>query len=109
MIANVLAAAGLSFTEAKYYDFRYPNATKMMIVIERGNYESFLLKLPSSFSYFERSGFTSCYFTLNGTQLLDNCYQSNYLTLQAAQLSPEQFHTIEVYGTGGLLLIYKES
>ena len=117
-IALVLGSVGISFSNATYYDFRYPNATHLMIVAENNENrdESFTINLPGSFSYFERSWFIgrdgSNYgaIYLNGTKLVGDIRNANAQgTLLATQLLPDQSHTIRVNnGYGGLVLIYKE-
>ena len=55
VIATVASAAGAPFTEATYYDFRYPNATNMILVFEdMDNGNDFTIQVPSDYGYFER-------------------------------------------------------
>lgn len=51
LVAN---AANISFTDVTYYDFRYPNANKILMVAkDESSGTSFSIKMPSSFTYFE--------------------------------------------------------
>jgi hypothetical protein len=133
-ITAVAGAANVPFSasNATYYDFRYPNATNLMLIIEwvlgQGT-DSFQAKLPGTFTYYERSwSLGNSYgrysdpdasYKLNGTiiqthQGYDWCTSQG--TLTAVQLPPDQFNTVEIfayynYGTnhayGGLALVYR--
>ena len=112
-IAVILGAVGIPFTMATYYDFRYPNATHMMIIAENnsGLNENFTVILPSTFSYFERSWFIAYYgnIYLNGTRLGNASNENAQGTLLATQLPSSTSHKIDVnQGYGGLILIYRE-
>jgi len=128
--------AGFAFNyDATYYDFRYPNATHLMLIGEwvyTGSVtDTFEVKLPGSLIYYERSwslgSWTPSYVTasykLDGTTIqswysnLD--WRTSQGTLTVSQLLPDQFHTIEVgavvpfpwldasYAYGGLALVYR--
>jgi hypothetical protein len=125
-IIVVTDVAGFSFSSAIYYHFRYPNATHLMLIVDwvDNGTDSFQVKLPDSFTYYERSwsldsvswgGFSACY-RIDGTTI--QCHGSggwllSQGTLTASRLpSDNQFHTVEViddYGRayGGLALVYK--
>lgn len=113
-ISAILSSLGIPFDKATYYDFRYPNATHLMIIAENNvnRDENFTINLPSTFSYFERSWFAghggNIY--VNGTEVGNSNYEQNIQgTLLATQLPPNALHTIRVnYGYGGLTLIYRE-
>ena len=118
-LENVLAiaanTAGIAFPGSTYYDFRYPNATHLMMIAEDtpdGN--QFEIKLPGSYSYYERSwstaytgGYCETWFVLDGTNIGHN--GTAYGTLTAAQLLPETTHTVQIScnGYGGLVLVYR--
>ena len=69
VVATVASAAGAPFGDVTYYDFRYPNATNMLLVAEDyQNGNSFTIKMPSNYGYFERgwgSAGDDPYFTLD--------------------------------------------
>ena len=123
-IAVVASAAGVPFSNATHYDFRYPNATHLMLIIEwvYGGTDSCEVKLPGSFAYYERSwSLGSNSHTAAGARYrLDGVTVEDYVRdwhtsqgfLTAAQLSADQFHTIEIhvpsdYAYGGLALVYR--
>jgi len=74
-------ALNTTTTDAKYYNFQYPYANKWMIIIEiqdgQGT-DSFNLKIPSEFTFYERSW----------------THNTAYGTLTGTQLSPDVFHTV---------------
>ena len=120
VIAVVANAAGVPFSSANvtYYDFRYPNATHLMLIAEWGDSDrdSFQVRLPGSFAYYERSwslANTTGYaiYWLNGVQIkdIDVYWQMAHGTFSATQLPPDQYHTIEVTGSdyAGLTLVYR--
>lgn len=126
-LAFVAASAGVSFPGATYYDFRYPNATHLMFIVEDtydGN--TFDINLTGSYSYYSRSwalnSSTGCDAStrwaklhLDGTQIgYNDCgYRISYGTLTAAQLLPDSYHTFTVelrggnWANGGLALVYR--
>lgn len=139
-LRNVLAvmagAMGSPFPGPTYYDFRYPNATHMMFVVDHHTggwdpgWDSFDILLPGNYGYFDRSwsyyadGYDNCggdspsKFTLDGDILAeyDTCGDTlNFTegTLAAAQLLPDVNHTFTLEAThidqliGGLILIYR--
>jgi hypothetical protein len=136
VIAVIANAAGFPFSSANvtYYDFRYPNATHLMLIvdwvyIEYSGSDSFQFKLPGSFAYYQQSWSLanncqvyhccSSKYLLNGAEIkrLSMCgegWQMAQGMFSAAQLPPDQYHTIEVsvdgyyiYGYGGLALVYR--
>ena len=55
VVLTVAAAAGAPFTDVTYYDFRYTNATNMLLVAEDDdNGNTFTISVPSTYAYFER-------------------------------------------------------
>jgi len=120
----VAGEAGVPFTDATYYDFRNPNATHLMLIAEwiYNSSDSFEINTPGSFAYYERSwslgsnGYGS--YELDGVTIKSHStgWNTSQGTLTAAQLLPDQFHTIYVreesgsfqyYIYGGLALIYR--
>lgn len=109
----------MSFPGSTYYDFRFPNATNLMLVAETtNNGNDFTIYLPGSYGYYERSwstrytgGYYGTCFVLNGTQI--GCAGSAdgiaYGSLTAAQLLSDRTHSIEISsnGYGGLVLLYR--
>jgi hypothetical protein len=121
VLAIVAGSAGVGIPGIIHYDFRYPNATKMMLIAERpqgvGN-DYFTVNIPTSFGVAERSWSLKSNnwcsnISLNGTWLQSNCNGGHYFgTLSAAQMPPATTHTIVVrYDTtdvGGIALVYTE-
>jgi hypothetical protein len=123
-IALVATEAGVAYSssDVTYYDFRYPNATNLMLIVEwvEAGTDSCEVNLPGSFTYYERSWSLgtnddwSKYY-LDGVVIEDDYGWVNHGTLTASQLLPDQFHTIEVnegghgsdYTYGSLALIYE--
>jgi hypothetical protein len=131
---KVLSAVGAIPFSASYYDFRYPNATNLMLIAEAYDTDdSFQLKLPNEFTFYERAwahalaggnaGYGGACSTLtldsNTISSLDSCCGGWVLangSLTPVQLPPGAFHTITVtlgcnrpqYGFGGVTLIYRE-
>ncbi|MBM3128787.1 MAG: hypothetical protein FJ009_09210 [Chloroflexi bacterium] len=125
-LAVVATAAGVPFSasNATCYDFRYPNATHLMLIVEWSNtgIDSFQVKLPGTFAYYERSwslGYQEgADFVLNGATVYttygcSNGWGTNQGTLTVTHLPPDQFHTIALqltcigYRYAGLALVYR--
>jgi len=51
-VGIVATAVGGTTNDLKYYDFRYPDATKMMIIVEFGNGEFFKMTIPTTYSVY---------------------------------------------------------
>jgi len=117
--------------EANYYDFRYPNATDIMLIQEycsSDEGDSFDIQLPNDFTFYERAWAhayhdgTCCYggqssLFLDGNLLnsFDGLYTwfFAYGNLTSAQLYPGSFHTFQIDkydgdAYGGITLIYQE-
>ncbi|MBK9095583.1 MAG: hypothetical protein IPM84_23075 [Anaerolineae bacterium] len=115
VLAIAANTAGIAFPGSTYYDFRYPNATHLMMIAEdTSDGNSFEVRLPGSYSYYERSwsthytgGYCETWFILDGTNIGHN--GTAYGSLTAAQLLPETTHTVQIScnGYGGLALIYR--
>jgi len=120
-ILTVANAAGIpiSIADITYYDFRYPNATHLMLIIEWANGEdNFQIWLPGSYTYYERgwslANDTDGSYIVNGVTIKSHgcCgWRESYGKLSATQLPPGQFHTIAIAWRnkiyGGLALIYR--
>jgi hypothetical protein len=112
VISIVASAAGAPFTEATYYDFRYPSATNMIFVAEDPNNGSvFTINMPSAYLYFERGWayrYNCCTysFQLDGVAL-PYTFRSDtqYGSITSGQLLPEVTHTIDVQGAYGVLVV----
>ena len=121
-IMAVADAAGVPFSSATYYDFRYPNATHLMLIVEwaTGTTDSFEVELPGSFTYYERSwslgnNNSYCYYhyhnyycaaryKVNGEEIQYHSsedstgwQQTSVGTLTVSQLPPNQNNLIEVW------------
>lgn len=122
-LSVVALPVGVTPSGISFYDFRYPNANRLIMIADwTDDTDTFQVNLPSDFGYFERSwSFGTSQHTaklkLNGQQLVEACcgWQTRQGTLTALQLPPAQSHTFEVIdhyysGTaafGGLVLIYR--
>ena len=131
-LAVVAGEAGVPFPGATYYHFRYPNATRLILIVE-WVYEGtdvFQVKLPGSFAYCERSwalGTVGSSSSMSGSYKVDGVqiqrhdshsgWWMSYGTLTVSQMLPDQYHTIELwaedwysshygYGYAGLTLVY---
>lgn len=126
-VGLVASAAGIGFSNVSYYDFRYPNATNLLLVAEdedNGNY--FTIMMPSSYLYYDRgfsfwkSGYSStdyCRLT-NGSNVLDlmsiASWSGNniwYGPLSASQLIPDVTYSYTLYSYfsnayGALVITY---
>ena len=120
VVSVVASAAGVPFTSVNYYDFRYPNATHILMVAEDDlSGLDFTISLPSSYGYYER-GFALDnrykYFYLDGTALpLAYAYGSPlyhaYGVISASQLLPDITHTVQINNSGHygvLVVVYRE-
>jgi len=135
-LSVVCNAAGVPMRDLKYYDFWYPNAGKMMIVADAQWVEgtdTFDIKLPSDFVFYERSYSHYAYDSCGSTMYIDGktissiggcdgCSVTRYGHLSPTHLSLETFHTVNLwhdqfcyghhrYGEafGAIVLIYREA
>ena len=133
VLAVIAGASGSPMPDVLYYDFRYPNATTLLLVADAQTtqgVDSFQINLPSSFGYFERSYSigSNCAATsadakisLDGSELhwVDCTWSGTAIwrtgegTLTAAQLLPDTPHTFETNNPysnstfGGLAIVYR--
>jgi len=126
---EILSAIGVVSFDTTFYDFRYPNATNIMLIAEAlyGNGdESFDIHLPSDFTYYDRSWSHALYAlgTDYSTLYLDdtsvsslggNGWLLNHGNLTTPQLPPGVSHTIRVSGSSdpdaafaSIALVYQE-
>lgn len=113
VLATMAAAAGLPTPQTiTYYDFRYPNATKMLLLYEDGaNGNEFRIKVPNSYFYYARSASSVVYYPL----LLDDktviqCGEpSCWADIAATDFAPEVFHTIKVGGSVVMALLHRDT
>jgi hypothetical protein len=119
VVSTVAGAAGAPFTDVTYYDFRYPNATHMLLVAEdNDNGNSFTISVPSTYGYFERgwANYDNWYhnFWFDGVGMPNTVWNANsmsYGTLTASQVLPDVTHTFTVDTSdneyGVLVLVYQ--
>jgi hypothetical protein len=116
VISLIAGTLGESVTGLKYYDFRYPNATNILMVAEdHENGRDFTISLPSDYGYSERSwaminNLTRVDFYINGTVASRDWsgWDMGYGTIPSSQLLPGQTHAIELTGSSspyGVLVI----
>jgi hypothetical protein len=126
-LSSVVSLVGVTSFNVTFYDFRYPNANRLMLIAEDdANGNNFQVNVPGSFTYYERSwslgSNTSCGYPCNGSATLDfdgtqigqqACgFQTSQGLLTAVQLTANTFHTVTVVpacgtGWGGLGLTYR--
>jgi hypothetical protein len=110
VVAAIASAAGAPFTDVTYYDFRYPNATNMMLIAKGDtNGNDYTIQLPSSYGYFDRgwalrhAGWGGSFY-LDGTNKAPGAWSIDYAyygTLTASELAPDVVHTIVINSTNG--------
>jgi hypothetical protein len=121
VLAVVAAAAGSSFSGSTYYDFRYPNATNIMVVAENNSDgdNSFTINIPSSYGYYERGwavinndqSWVAPVIKIDGVAINSGCAYC-YGTISAPQLLPDITHDVSVVegynaSRGALILTYR--
>ena len=119
-IARVAGAAGAPFSQANYYDFRYPNATNFIMVAEdQDNGNDFTINLPVDFAYFERSWASDYvwstagnqpYITIDGVSAARSYYSTYaYGPITNTHLSPGVNHTIiaNSMNYGVVIILYR--
>lgn len=123
LLENVLAvaanAAGVSYPGATYYDFRFPNANRLLLVAEdKANGNEFQVSLPGSFAYSERSwslrraSGSRAWLKLDDVEI-GSTYDYAFGALTASQLLPDRYHTFAVFNDydnlayAGLALVYR--
>ncbi len=120
VVLTVAAAAGVAVMDVTYYDFRYPNATNIVMVAEDHiNGTSFTISVPSTYAYYERGwalydDYSSRDFYFDGTNRPNQAYwdgNTGYGTMTASQVLPDTTHTVSIsyegYSYGVLILEYQ--
>lgn len=110
VVGLVASAAGAPFTDVNYYDFRYPNATNILLVAKTENTgNNFTIQLPSAFGYFDRgwaltmdlSGPGYGTFSIDGVNHIGSAItclnDANYGTLTVSDLLQDTAHTIVIH------------
>ena len=110
-LGEMCDGVGLPLISTSYYDFRYPNANRIMIIVDGQWVEgtnTFDLMIPSDVRVYDRS---YCHwfwdtrgssFKLDGTEIsnlnyCDDCWVVRYGKLTPTQLMPGEFHTISLW------------
>jgi hypothetical protein len=118
-VSIVGSAAGQAVAGLRYYDFRYPNATHMLIVAEDHlDGRDFTITLPTEFAYYDRSfavynSYNYTDFWINEVQVPRAYIQFNmsYGQIPASQLLAGIPHNIRLNGSyypyGALVIIYR--
>lgn len=110
VLNNLASTAGVAQPVLKFWDFRYPNANRVMLIGETAEEgDTFTLKLPSTFTFYERSwaqrGWRSNPI-LNGANIgldCDGCYG----TISASELALETTHSFRMAydGSGQAIVV----
>ena len=133
-VSVVCNAAGVPIRDLKYYDFRYANADKMMIIADAlwsSGTDTFDIKLPSDFVFYERSYShyhigSGSYVDRTSTMYIDGSEissitveysnsETNYGMLSPTQLSLDTSHTVKVTLAGhgdafdAIVLTYRDA
>lgn len=113
-LSTVAVTAGVPFPSVTFYDFRYPNATHLMLVGENEeDGREFTIKLTTAYAYYERSWALmnvsgNWYFKVDGVAQSPTAGDNPwYGVLAPAQLLPDSTHTITVDNNGVLALVYR--
>ena len=132
-VSVVCNAAGVPIRDLKYYDFRYPNAEKLMIIADAQwteGTDTFNIKLPGEFVFYDRSYSHYTYDSYGSTLKIDENEISSigecggysvthYGQLSPTQLSLDTFHTVSLWldesigymgeSFNAIVLIYREA
>jgi hypothetical protein len=118
-ILNLVAVeAEIPFTSGTYYDFRYPNATHLLLIDDYADAPNgiadFEISIPGSNVVYERSwsvGYAAGELFIDDVEMGD--WITGYGTIPSTALTPDEFHTIEVHAAylydavGGISLLYR--
>jgi len=111
----IVKTVGTYTANKYYYDFSYPDANKLTIIVGGGSNSSFKLKIPSSFKVYEYS--YSFFVTppfdgslyLDNNRILTSSPGVNFGLLSSTQLTPDVLHTIRSGSDYvAIVLVYKE-
>lgn len=116
-LATAAGAAGVGVPATpSYYHFQYPEANRMTIALQSGR-NSFTLRLPSGFTYYETSytlGTLGGELLINDVQVASRSSSGQISAKTSPVLLPEKEHSIQVRSgyydraVGAVLVIYKE-
>ena len=121
VISIIAGTLGEPMTGLKYYDFRYPNATHILMVAEdHHDGREFYIEMPTEYGYSERS--FAVYSSdsrgqnlyINGSAASRTWVGSNmaYGSIPASQLLPGQTHKVNLHSMGStygvLVITYRE-
>jgi hypothetical protein len=119
VLGTVAGTAGVPLAGINYYDFRYPNATNILMVGEDyENGDDFQINLPTEYAYLELgwsldgSAFPDC-FNIEDADKTDSADYWNsdygYGGVELSELLPGSSHRISVcYNDfGALLIVYR--
>jgi hypothetical protein len=110
-LGRMCDGVGLPLFYTTFYDFRYPNANKLMIIVD-GQWvegtDTFDMKIPSDVRVYDRSYYHWLWdsdgssFKLDGTEISSlggcgDCWRSDYGKLTPTQLMPDEFHMISLW------------
>jgi hypothetical protein len=113
----IVKTVGTYTANKYYYDFSYPDANKLTIIVGGSSdysSSSFKLKIPSSFKIYEYSYsfYSPSYsrsFYVDNNEIIDSKWGIYFGTLSSTQLAPDAFHTISLSGGyAAIVLVYKE-
>ena len=110
-LGRMCDGVGLPLFYTKFYDFRYPNANKLMIIVDGQwveGWDTFDIRIPSDVRVYDRSWYHWVWdsdgstFKLDGNEIssfggCNNCWQARYGKLTPTQLMPDEFHTISLW------------
>lgn len=127
VLSKITGQAGIPFPGVTHYDFRYPNATHMMIIGEVNG--SFNIMLPSTYGFFERSwaiydgnggNYRPLVVAIDGETIYTSPESggwsgTSYGAVSAEKLAPDANHNVKIasgngYGSeyfGALILVYR--
>lgn len=120
VLAKVASDAGVAYDPPTYYDFRFPNATHMMLIgdfTEPNNYDQFSVELPSANTYYETSwglyrNYNACcsnsYWNIDETTVSGSSVCKFCIGYGMVQVSPDTEHWIGLNYSGGLVIVYRE-
>lgn len=118
-LSKVASEANVPFAPPTYYDFRYPDATHLMLIADITDprvVDQFQIELPSSYVFHETSwglyryGYCcfESYWRLNGTAVSGSNIPNDTIAWGTVPISSNDEHLIEFNYTAGLAIVYKE-
>ena len=110
-LGKMCDGVGLPLIRTDYYDFRYPNANKLMLIVEgkwKEGTDTFDIKIPSDVRVYDRSYYHWSWdsygssFKLDGNEISSlgrgaDYWHWRYGKLTPTQLMPDEFHTISLW------------